>query len=116
MEIRDELSDKAFENIKNEEKITSIYTSILELQELNSKQTQVKFNDNLPFENKYEMAIAKKLEQRKKLLEKKNKGLFLSRTPYKVISSLLGIPEGGISISLQRVIAKIQKKILQSEI
>ena len=102
--------------IKNEEKITSIYTSILELQELNSKQTQVKFNDNLPFENKYEMAIAKKLEQRKKLLEKKNKGLFLSRTPYKVISSLLGIPEGGISISLQRVIAKIQKKILQSEI
>lgn len=112
MEIRDQLSDKAFENIKNEEKITSIYTNILELQELNQKQTQLKFDDNLPFENKYEIAISKKLEQRRKLLEKKSKGLFLSRTPYKIISSILGIPEGGISISIQRVIAKIQKKIL----
>lgn len=112
MEIREELSKKETESIHNEDKITSIYLSILELRELENKEKPRVFSDNLPSEDKIQIALQKKYEQRKKLLERKQKGNFLTRTPYKLITSLLDIPEGGISISLQRVVEKIQKKIV----
>ena len=110
-EIREYLSNKEEETIKNEDKITSIYVKIMDLQELKSKEEVVEFNDNLPYKNKIDLAIQKKYDQRRKLLERKEKGHFIARTPFKMITGLLQIPEGGISISIQRVIEKIQKKI-----
>ncbi|MCB1175959.1 MAG: RNA polymerase sigma factor, partial [Leptospiraceae bacterium] len=96
--------------------ITSIYTNIMELKEQKMKEEPVHFDDNLPNKDKIETALQKKYEQRRKLLEKKSKGHFLTRTPFKMITSFLKIPEGGISISLQRVIEKMQKKIQKVEI
>nr|MBP7284044.1 sigma-70 family RNA polymerase sigma factor [Leptospiraceae bacterium] len=58
----------------------------------------------------------KKNEQRRKLIEKKSKENFITRTPYRVIAKILNIPEGSVSISLQRVLEKIQKKIVKYEI
>lgn len=116
IEIREFLSDKEIESVKNEEKITAIYTHILDLKELKNKEDYHRFEDNLPNKDKVEVAIQKKYEQRRKLLEKKHKGLFLTRTPFKLITKLLQIPEGGISITLQRVVEKIQKNLDEAEI
>lgn len=110
LEIRDFLSEKEEEKVKNEDKITSIYLSILELKENLIKEGPIVFKDNLPYEDKAELALKKKYEQRKKLIDRKNRGHFLTRTPYKIISEILNIPEGGVSISLQRVTEKIKKK------
>lgn len=116
LQIRDALSEKELGIIKNEDKISSIYMSILNLKELRSKEKYVAFTDNLPSYDKVQAAINKKYEQRRKLLEKKEKGNFITRTPYKVLAALLNIPEGSVSISLQRVIEKIHKKFKNYEI
>lgn len=111
MEIRELLSEKELESLKNEEKITAIYNHILELKEMQKKEDYHRFDDNLPNPDRIQAAIQKKYEQRRKLLERKQKGLFLTRTPFKIITELLKIPEGGISVTLQRVIEKIQKNL-----
>ena len=90
--------------------------NILELKQQQEKEKPIVFNDNLPNYDKVQLSIQKKYEQRRKLIEKKNKGNFITRTPYRVIAQLLRIPEGGVRISLQRVIEKIQKKIVNYEI
>lgn len=116
LKIRETLSEKAVENMSYENKITSLYLQILELKEAQKREDYHKFEDNLPYKDKIETAIQKKYEQRKKLLEKKNKGLFLTRTPFKIISEVLQIPEGSISITIQRVVEKIKKKLEEFEI
>ncbi|MCX7999045.1 MAG: RNA polymerase sigma factor [Leptospiraceae bacterium] len=116
LKIREMLSEKAMENIEYENKITSLYLQILELKETQKRESYHKFEDNLPYRDKIETAIQKKYEQRKRLLEKKNKGLFLTRTPFKIISETLQIPEGSISITIQRVVEKIKKKLEEFEI
>ena len=78
--------------------------NILELKQQQEKEKPLVFNDNLPNSDKVQISINKKYEQRRKLIEKKSKGNFISRTPYRVIAQLLKIPEGGVSISLQRVL------------
>lgn len=114
--IRDTLSEKEIQILQSEDKIASIYMNILELKQQQEKEKPIVFNDNLPNYDKVQLSIQKKYEQRRKLIEKKNKGNFITRTPYRVIAQLLRIPEGGVSISLQRVIEKIQKKIVNYEI
>ncbi|MCB1157963.1 MAG: sigma-70 family RNA polymerase sigma factor [Leptospiraceae bacterium] len=111
LEIRSDLSDKEEERIKSEDKITSLYMNILDLKEAHKKEKVYHFQDNLPVEDKIELSLKKKYEQRRKLLEKRDKGHFLTRTPYKIISNLLQIPEGSVSIALQRVIEKVKKKL-----
>ncbi len=114
--IRDSLSEKEIQILQSEDKIASIYMNILELKYQQEKEKPIVFNDNLPNYDKVQISIDKKYEQRRKLIEKKNKGNFITRTPYRVIAQLLKIPEGGVSISLQRVLEKIQKKIVKYEI
>jgi RNA polymerase sigma factor (sigma-70 family) len=116
IKVRHELSDKEIHNMELEDKISAIYMSILRLKDQLKKNKHYEFNDNLPSINKIQISIDKKYEQRRKLLEKKHKGNFITRTPYKTISQLLQIPENGISISLQRIIEKIQKKFLENDI
>jgi RNA polymerase sigma factor (sigma-70 family) len=116
LELRDVLSEKDQESMRYEDKITSIYTNILELKEMQQKEEAISFNDNLPKKDRIETALQKKYEQRRKLIDKKMKGHFLTRTPFKLITSFLKIPEGGISISLQRVVEKMQKKLANVEI
>lgn len=116
LEIRENLSDKEIESIQYENKITSLYMQILELKESQKKEERHSFTDNLPNKDKIEIAIQKKYEQRKRLLDRKNKGLFLTRTPFKIIADLLQIPEGSISITIQRVVEKIRKKLKEIEI
>lgn len=114
--IRDELSEKEIHNLELEDKISAIYMSIIRLQEKLKKEPMQEFQDNLPNINKTKIAIDKKMEQRKKLIDKKQKGNLISKTPYKVVAKLLDIPENNISISLQRIIEKIQKKFINFEI
>lgn len=114
--IRDSLSDKEIQILKNEDKIVSIYMNIMELKQQQEKEKPIVFNDNLPNYDKIQLSIEKKYAQRRKLIEKKNKGNFITRTPYRVIAKFLDIPENSVSISLQRVIEKIQKKIIKYEI
>ena len=116
IKIRDALSEKEIHSIQSEDKIASIYMNILELKQQQEKEKPLVFNDNLPNYDKVQISINKKYEQRRKLIEKKSKGNFISRTPYRVIAQLLKIPEGGVSISLQRVLEKIQKKFVKYEI
>lgn len=115
-QIRDELSEKEIHNIELEDKISAIYMSIIRLQEKLKKEPMQEFQDNLPNLNKTKLAIEKKYEQRKKLIERKQKGNLISKTPYKVVAKILDIPENNISISLLRIIEKIQKKIIDFEI
>jgi RNA polymerase sigma factor (sigma-70 family) len=115
-DIRSYLSDKEIESIQHEDKLTSLYLNIMELKENLSKEKVQNFNDNLPSFNKIELSIQKKYEQRRKLLDKRHKGHFLSRTPYKAVASLLNIPEGSVSIALQRVIKKISQKLEEKQI
>lgn len=111
LKIREELSHKEEQSMKNEDKLTMLYLNIMELKDTLQKEDVQTFDDNLGNINRVEQALKKKYEQRRKLLEKREKGLFLTRTPYKTISSFLEIPEGSISIALQRVIEKIKKKM-----
>jgi len=107
LRLREELSNREEENLKLEDKITSLYLSILELKEAQGKTHYGK--DAVEVAERIEHALKKKLEQRRKLIEKKAKGHFLVRTPYKEIAKWLGITEGGVSVALLRVLEKIQK-------
>jgi RNA polymerase sigma factor (sigma-70 family) len=112
LEIRNSLSDREQDNLKMEDKITSIYMNILALKEMQIQEAQDgKSKTNLPDLDRIGQTLTKKYEQRRKLIERKQKGHFLARTPYKEIASLLDISEGGISVTLLRVVEKLQKKI-----
>ncbi len=111
LQIREMLSDKEQENILSEDKITSLYTSILRLKEIHQKEGKVSFQDNLPYRDKIDTAIAKKYDQIQKLLKKKQKGSLLARTPHKFVADILNISEGSVSVALIRVIEKLQKKL-----
>ncbi|MEM7180753.1 MAG: RNA polymerase sigma factor [Spirochaetota bacterium] len=111
LDLRERLSQKEEQSIKNEDKLTMLYLNIIELKQNLEKDAEHEFKDNLGNSNRIQDTLDKKYEQRRKLLEKREKGLFLTRTPYKVISSFLKIPEGSVSIALQRVIEKIKKSM-----
>ena len=112
--LREDLSEKEIENIKTEEKITSLYMNIMDLKEA-SKNDNFKPDSNLPYTDKIQKSIEKKYEQRRKLLEKKKKGHLIVKTPYKEIAEILAISEGGVSVTLLRVIEKMQKNLNFSE-
>jgi RNA polymerase sigma factor (sigma-70 family) len=110
LKLRENLSDKEEENLRMEDKITSLYLNILDLKEQKKNKASGDTTEALHLRERLEHSLVKKYEQRKKLIEKKNKGHFLVRTPYREISRILGISEGGVSVTLLRVMEKIQKK------
>jgi len=110
LNLRELLSEKEEENLKMEDKITSLYLNILDLKQQKKTKTTGGSSEEIHLKEKLDHSLAKKYEQRKKLIEKKNKGHFLVRTPYREISRILAISEGGVSVTLLRVMEKIQKK------
>jgi RNA polymerase sigma factor (sigma-70 family) len=111
LDIRTSLSNKEEDINKLEDKITAIYLSILDLKEQQKAEPVEASKSNLPFVDKIGASLHKKYEQRRKLIERKQKGHFLSRTPYEEVAQLLGISEGGVSVTLIRVVEKLQKNI-----
>lgn len=112
LDLRNELTQKEAEIQKMEDKITGIYLNILELKK--NQQEEEKTPESkiyLPDLDRLGKTLQKKYDQRRKLLEKRQKGHFLVRTPYKAVANLLGLSEGGVSVTLIRVIEKLQKKI-----
>lgn len=112
LRLRESLSEREEENIQMEDKITSLYLKILDLKSQIEKLGKASDPDSLRNLERIHHSLRKKYEQRKKLIEKKRKGHFLVRTPYKDIAKLLGISEGGVSVSLIRIIEKMQKLAL----
>ncbi len=112
LRFREILSIREAENIEMEDKITSLYLSIIDLKSQIEKVSKSKDPESLRFLDRFEHSLQKKYEQRRKLIEKKQKGHFLVRTPYKEIAKLLGISEGGVSVALIRIIEKMQKRAL----
>lgn len=120
-ELKNILSEKEMKNIDSEDKITALYTNIIELKNkrdrLQSSMSEKKLAETYEsLSNEYEInrlerSIEKKYQQREKLLEKKEKGHFIVRTPYRYISELLGIPEGSISVQMMRALEKLRNLV-----
>jgi RNA polymerase sigma factor (sigma-70 family) len=113
------LSEKEIKNLSAEDKITSLYLSLLDLKTRRDRITESNRkageNSTMNTDQMYELekikkAIDKKYSQRDRLLEKKERGHFIVRTPYKYIASILNIPEGSVSVQMMRVIEKMRSK------
>lgn len=116
--LKNKLSEKEMKNIDFEDKITSLYLSIMELKGRKNKlfDDKKKSSENaiLVSGNEFEIekldkSIEKKYQQRDKLLEKMKKGHFISKTPYKYIAEIMNIPEGSVSVHMMRVQEKLLK-------
>ena len=115
-ELKNQLAEKELKNIGSEDKITSLYLSILDLKAKKERMIDDSVRQGLSAaqaEESFEIvqitrAIEKKYQQREKLLEKKEKGHFVVRTPYKYIAELLGAPEGNISVLMMRVLERLR--------
>ncbi len=110
LELREGLSGKEEDNLKMEDKITSLYLNILDLKEQRKLKAKEDSIEALYLRERLDQSLTKKYDQRKRLIDKKNKGLLLVRTPYREISRILKVSEGGVSVTLLRVMEKIQKK------
>ncbi|MCZ8344682.1 MAG: sigma-70 family RNA polymerase sigma factor [Leptospira sp.] len=109
--IREGLSEREVENLKMEDKITSLYLNILDLKDQKKAKGQGDSVEAVYYRERLEHSLQKKYEQRKKLLDKKQKGHFLVRTPYREIARILGISEGSVSVTLLRILEKMEKKV-----
>jgi RNA polymerase sigma factor (sigma-70 family) len=110
LELREGLSGKEEDNLKMEDKITSLYLNILDLKEQRKLKAKEDSIEAVYLRERLDQSLTKKYDQRKRLIDKKNKGLLLVRTPYREISRILKVSEGGVSVTLLRVMEKIQKK------
>ncbi len=110
LELREGLSGKEEDNLKIEDKITSLYLNILDLKEQKKLKAKEESIEAVYLRERLDQSLTKKYDQRKRLIDKKNKGLLLVRTPYREISRILKVSEGGVSVTLLRVMEKIQKK------
>lgn len=113
-DLKAELADKELRNLDYEDKITSLYMSILDLKNRRDRlqtESNVEIDEvTAQFElEKVERAISKKYEQRRKLLEKREKGHFIVRTPYRFLTELLGMPEGSVSVQMMRAVERIRQ-------
>ncbi len=111
--LKDLLSEKELKNIDSEDKISSIYTSIVDLKSRKEKllidEQRQRALRSLDYElEQIEKALEKKYSQRNRLLEKKDKGHFIARTPYKYTAELLGMTEGSVSVQMMRATEKIK--------
>ena len=113
-ELRNILSIREIKNLKFEDKITALYLTIInfknkinylkqQLEQIseNKKELLVKINN-------LEQKVSKKLKQHQKLIDKKNKGHFISRTPYKYVAEIIEATEANISVQMMRCIEKLK--------
>lgn len=111
--LKHKLSEKELKNLGSEDKITSLYLSILDLKVKREKLLSVAARPGGEPPDPADLAridksIEKKYQQREKLLVKKSRGHFIVRTPYKQIADLLQIPEGSVSVQMMRVLERIR--------
>lgn len=121
--LKNELASRATGNQQQEDKITSLYLAILELKTRRSRiLAELQTRNVDPGEgaelDRIEHLIEKKQNQRDRLIEKRKKGHFVVRAPYRFVSEILGIPEGSVSVMMSRIMdsfrmdAEIRKAIL----
>ncbi len=113
--IREYLVERDSEFIEEESKLTYIFTQIQELESLKKNGDIKIYQDNLPGKHKVDDTLLKKREQRRKLLEKRNKATFPIRTPFKFIAEILPMREMAISLALSRLIEKIEILLKNSD-
>lgn len=111
LSLRESLCEREKENLKMEDKITALYLNILDLKDQKKNKGQGESVEAVYYKERFDHALEKKYEQRKRLLDKKQKGHFLVRTPYREISRILGISEGSVSVTLLRILEKMEKKM-----
>jgi hypothetical protein len=109
-DLKDVLSEKEIRNLDSEDKLTSLYMSIIDLKSRRERLLTNGKNGNIPLDEleRIDRSIEKKYGQREKLMDKKEKGHFVVRTPYKYISDLLQIPEGNVSVQMMRAVDKMK--------
>ncbi|MCB1308610.1 MAG: sigma-70 family RNA polymerase sigma factor [Leptospiraceae bacterium] len=118
--LRHQLSEKELKNISAEDKITSLYLSVIDLKNRRDRLiTRIATTDSeasLSADGsrqaeleQVERSIRKKYNQREKLLYKKHRGHFVVRTPYRYVAELLGIPEGSVSVLMMRANDRIRQ-------
>ncbi len=113
--IRKELEEKSRSISKKEAQIEKVYSIkrelALKLEKLKKEQKQGK-NNKVEIEE-----IERKLEKRKKQFEKivdeKEKGMFIVKTPHKDIANLLKITENAVSIRVHRAEKAIKDKLVK---
>ncbi|MBE7438618.1 MAG: RNA polymerase sigma factor [Spirochaetales bacterium] len=112
---RDELSGREMANIAEEDKITALYMNLIELRSRRDKLLQNQSNPTLSYELELlDQAMEKKRKQRDRLLERRDKGLFVVRAPYRFITGLLGIPEGSISVIMMKVSEQLSSHLMEA--
>tara|TARA_B100001939_G_scaffold347904_1_gene371229 strand:- start:5768 stop:6715 length:948 start_codon:yes stop_codon:yes gene_type:complete len=123
-EQKNELAERSTGNQDQQDKITSLYLSILELKTKKSRLLAEMETRNVdPGEgaelDRIEHLIEKKQNQRDRLIQKRKKGHFVVRAPYRFVSDVLEIPEGSVSVMMSRIMdafrmdPEIRKAILE---
>ncbi|MBI3396248.1 MAG: sigma-70 family RNA polymerase sigma factor [Spirochaetia bacterium] len=112
-DLKHRLSAKEITNLEAEDKITSLYLSIVHLKERRQNLINRPGNSGPRPPTDFEVirldkAIEKKYKQRDRLLERKERGHFVVRTPYKFVADLLQMPEGSISVHMMRALEKMR--------
>ncbi len=112
-DLRHFLSEKEIKNLDSEDKITGLYVNIMDLKSKREKlQSLVNRPGPVPDQleiSRLNKSLEKKYNQREKLLNRREKGHFIVRTPYRYLSDLLGIPEGSVSVQMMRALEKIRE-------
>ena len=117
------LAERGQANICTEDKITSLYLSILhhkeQLGRLIEQESQVK-SETGNRKVKEEIArlnyiIQKKYLQRQKLLERKEKGHFVIRTPQRLMGQVMNTSEGNVSLQTTQALNTLRDLILNEE-
>ena len=123
-EQKNELAERSTGNQSHQDKITSLYLSILELKTKRSRLLAELETRNVdPGEgaelDRIDHLIEKKQNQRDRLIQKRKKGHFVVRAPYRFVSDVLEIPEGSVSVMMSRIMdafrmdSEIRKAILE---
>ncbi|MCB1138338.1 MAG: sigma-70 family RNA polymerase sigma factor [Leptospiraceae bacterium] len=107
-ELKNDLAQRATGNQEQQDKITALYLSILELKTRRTRLlAEMETRKMDPGEgaelDRIEHLIEKKQNQRDRLIEKRKKGHFVVRAPYRFISEVLGVPEGSVSVMMSRI-------------
>ena len=120
---KNELAERSTGNLSQQDKITSLYLSVLKLKTKRSRlMAEMETRNVDPGEEaeleRIDHLIEKKQNQREKLIQKRKKGHFVVRAPYRFVSEILDIPEGSVSVMMSRIMdafrmdSEIRKAIL----
>ncbi len=113
--LKGELAEREVRNLDSEDKLTSLFLSILDIknrqQRLETEAASDLDSVSAAYEReKLDRSLRKKMDQRDRLLEKRGKGHFLVRTPYRHVTELTGVPEGSVSVQMMRALERIRER------